>query len=76
MTHLTCDQLSTAIAESEREQNDPLIEKIAEMPVDLLSAFILPGSLAQGVMPAEDPIRLSDMRARRTALGCAEAQPN
>ena len=70
---LDCTGLSREIARAEAEQNDPLIEKIAEMPVDLVTAIAMPWRLGDGVLPDEDPIRLSDLRHTRETRGCAGA---
>lgn len=67
---LDCAGLNREIARGEREQNDPLIEKIAEMPVDLVTAIAMPWRLGNDLLPDEDPIRLGNLRETRKVRGC------
>jgi hypothetical protein len=71
VTSLDCREMAAGIQRGEAEQNDRLIDKIAEMPVDLVSALTQPWTLGRGVLPDEDPIRLQDLKARYARMDCA-----
>ncbi|MBK1666686.1 hypothetical protein CKO28_01330 [Rhodovibrio sodomensis] len=59
---LSCPDLAAAIEAGWREQNDSVLAKVGEMYVDLAWVFIRPDHLNAGVLPDEDPIRLSALR--------------